>query len=291
MVAPRMKLQQQHNQTHCICYQKPDWSRKKIQQHRKRSPRHTIWTQEVPPILLMRNVSINTDYRPLAGKLKKDVVTLSQRLQWILLRIHQYRVKIIYKPGPELFVADWLSRQNHNKNTDAEIPHMQLGINAIHTATNIPECMTMHELQLVTYLDQHLQCLKDYIIQGWPKSRDQIPQDIRMYLTLRNDMVVIDGVIIKGKSIAVPEPLQKHTPNSYISIIWALKNWTISVQLLLLDRFEYWYWKPHKNFSLCLDIQQTQPKEKRIHEISGKPWEVIDSDMFTLNNNKLLRKV
>ena len=35
-----------------------------------------------------REVSIITDHKPLAAIFKKDVATLSQRFQWILLRIH-----------------------------------------------------------------------------------------------------------------------------------------------------------------------------------------------------------
>ena len=34
---------------------------------------------------------------------KKDVATLLQCIQHILLNIHQYMVQIIYKPGPEFF--------------------------------------------------------------------------------------------------------------------------------------------------------------------------------------------
>ena len=118
----------------------------------------------------MREMSIITDYKPLAAILKK-----------ILLRKHQCRVKIIYKPRPDLFIADWLSRQNSNENKDAEIPGIQLNINEIQTATNIPVYMKMHELQQTTSQDQNLQHCQDYIIQGWPESRDQMPQDIRKY--------------------------------------------------------------------------------------------------------------
>ena len=71
------------------------------------------------------------------------------------------------------------------------------------------ECMTMHELQQAMSQDQHLQHLKDYIIQGWPKSRDQIPQDIKTYWTFRDNMTVIDEVIIKGRCIVVLEAIQK----------------------------------------------------------------------------------
>ena len=62
---------------------------------------------------------------------KKNIAILSQRLQQILLGIHLYRVRIIYKPGPDLFIVDWLSRQNHSENKDEEIPGMQLSIKAI----------------------------------------------------------------------------------------------------------------------------------------------------------------
>ena len=36
----------------------------------------------------------------------------------------------------------------------------------------------MHELQEATSQDQHLM---EYVIQGWPKSKNQLPQDIRTY--------------------------------------------------------------------------------------------------------------
>ena len=54
-----------------------------------------------------REVHIITEHKPLAI-FKKDVVTLSQCMQHILLKNHQYRVQILYKPGPEIFIADWM---------------------------------------------------------------------------------------------------------------------------------------------------------------------------------------
>ena len=51
---------------------------------------------------------IITDHKPLIAMFKKDVTTLSQCIQCIMLKIHQHRVQILYKPGPEIFIADWL---------------------------------------------------------------------------------------------------------------------------------------------------------------------------------------
>ena len=86
-------------------------------------------------------------------------------------------------PGPDLFIANWLSRQNHKEDEDEEIVHMQVNVNTVETATNIPEYMTIHELQHETALDNHLQQLKEHIIKRWPENRDNIPQNLKPYWT------------------------------------------------------------------------------------------------------------
>ena len=50
-----------------------------------------------------REVLVITDHKLLVSMFKKDVATLSQ---CILLKIQQYRVQIVYKPGLEIFIAD-----------------------------------------------------------------------------------------------------------------------------------------------------------------------------------------
>ena len=50
-----------------------------------------------------REVLIITDHKPLISMFKRVVATLSQCIQCIMLKIHQYRVQIIYKPGPKIF--------------------------------------------------------------------------------------------------------------------------------------------------------------------------------------------
>ena len=59
----------------------------------------------------------------------------------------------------------------------------------------------------MTCRDQHMQCLKEYIIQGWPEQEDQVQQAIRPYWIFKDDMAVIDGVIMKGRCIVAPEGL------------------------------------------------------------------------------------
>ena len=68
-------------------------------------------------------------------------------------------MSIITDNKPNLYKAGWLSRQNHKENKDVEIPCMQLDIDTIETATNIPEFITIHELQQATSQDERLQHL------------------------------------------------------------------------------------------------------------------------------------
>ena len=108
-------------------------------------------------------------------------------------------------------MADWLSRHNHSENKDEEIMGMQISINVIQSNTNIPECMTMCELQEVASQDQYPQHLVEYVIQGWCETKSQLPQDIRAYWAFRDGMAVIDRVVIKGRCIVIQEALQQQT--------------------------------------------------------------------------------
>ena len=77
-----------------------------------------------------REVLNITDHKPLVSMFKKDVATLSQQIQCILLKIHQYGVQIIYKSGPKIFIAGWLLRHNHIAGKDKPIKDMDIQVDA-----------------------------------------------------------------------------------------------------------------------------------------------------------------
>ena len=156
----------------------------------------------------MREVNIITDHKPLVVIYKKDVATLSQRIQWILLRIHQYRVKIIYKLDPDLFMADWLSRQSHKEGKDEQIEGMQVNINNIKTSTDIPECMMIWELQDKTN--------KTIIYNNWKNASEKDSQKAKKVQHKPQGVLDISrwhGIISQGHSerwcIVIPNALQK----------------------------------------------------------------------------------
>ena len=76
---------------------------------------------------------------------------------------------------------------------------MGIRIDTIQSVTEIPECMSITQLQQASTQHDHLQCLKSFIIAGWPNTKDELHSHLRPYWSYRDDLVVIDGVIMKGR--------------------------------------------------------------------------------------------
>ena len=104
---------------------------------------------------------------------------------------------------------------------------------------------------------------KTFIIAGCPHTKDELHTKIRLYWPYRDELVVIDGVIIKGRCIIIPDSLkqqvltQLHTNHMGIektkllaceSVFWHNINGNIEAYIKLC--------------ATCLEFQQMQPKER-----------------------------
>ena len=69
--------------------------------------------------------------------------------------------------------------------------------------------MSLLQIQQTTSQDEHLQCLKNIIITSWLHTKEQLHIDIRQYWSYIDDLVVIDGVVMKGRHIIIPESLKQ----------------------------------------------------------------------------------
>ena len=59
-----------------------------------------------------------------------------------------------------------------------------------------------------TEKDETLQALILYINNGWPALRNDVPIEIRPYYNYRQELSVIDGIILKDNRIVVPVKLR-----------------------------------------------------------------------------------
>ena len=135
----------------------------------------------------------------------------------------------------------------------------------------------MAEIQEASAQDDHLQNLKNLITAGWPNTKDMLHADLKAYWLYRDELAVIDGVILKGRCIIMPTNLRHQ-------ILEQLHTNHMGIEKIKLLAHESVYWSSInadidnfiKNCPTCLHFQLTQPKEKIIHHnVPLHPWEVI----------------
>ena len=91
---------------------------------------------------------------------------------------------------------------------DKPIKDIDIRIDTIQSPTDIPECMSILQIQQASAQDDHLQCLKSFIITGWPSTKDKMHSDLKPYWSYRDELAVIDRVVLKGKHIIIPTSLK-----------------------------------------------------------------------------------
>ena len=58
---------------------------------------------------------------------------------------------------------------------------MDVWVDAIQSATDVPECISVAEIEQASIQDDHLQKLKNLIIAGWPNTKDELHVDLKPY--------------------------------------------------------------------------------------------------------------
>ena len=116
-------------------------------------------------------VSVITNHKPFIAIFKKDIASLSQRLQQIPLHIPKYRIIILYKPALQLYIANWLSKHNHKEGKDEEIRGTLTRLLA-HESIN---CVNINKDIEKNAMEHCLTCLE---FKGTQMKDNLIPHDI-----------------------------------------------------------------------------------------------------------------
>ena len=78
----------------------------------------------------------------------------------------------------------------------------------IHEITGVSE--SRHEkIRDMTKCDETLQVLTSTVTNGWPQYINQCPEDIVPSWNFRNEIVVLNGVLLKGNRVIIPNNMQE----------------------------------------------------------------------------------
>ena len=152
--------------------------------------------------LLGRSVTVETDHSPLELIFTKNINDSPSRLQRLLLKCLRFDAHVLYKQGRSIPVANALSREchrkaGHNPKHATEDSAPQRNIHFISTPIDLVAVTSS------TAQDLTLRLLKSTIFNGWPPYRKQYPQDLWGFWNFRCDLMLEDGLVLKGSRIVI----------------------------------------------------------------------------------------
>lgn len=153
-----------------------------------------------------RKVTVHTDHKPLTSIFQKPISLAPARLQRMLLRLSKYDIDIKYVGSKSVLLADTLSRLI---DADGAEPVPGLDVNIAQVIKVEPTLLD--SLREETKADPTLSDLKDRIMGGWPDSMQDLPDRLHPFWCFRDELTMLDGLVMKGNRIVIPAKLRPRT--------------------------------------------------------------------------------
>ena len=226
--------------------------------------------------------TVESDHKPLESIHLKSISQAPPRLQRMLLRIQPYDMKIKYRPGKELLLADALSRIQPRQGGTINLEK------TIHCVRWSEE--KLDDVRRQTDTDAELQPLMEVVTRGWLEDAKMLPKCLRSYWSIKDFLAVEDGILMKGQRLMIPKCLQREV----------LERLHVSHQGIEKTRLRARtcvYWRGiDKDIedmvvkcSACLEFSKSEQKQSMIpHDLPSSPWQKLGSDLFEFEGQHYL---
>lgn len=238
-----------------------------------------------------KTVYVESDHKPLEQIFKKSLDETPLRLQRLRLRLQQYDIVIKYKPGKDLLLADALSRSFNVNDTgmtnidqDVEL-HINLIVENLSFSNEKLKLFVKETASVLDCID-----LKNYIINGWPNNINQIPNHLRFFYSMKDELYFVNGLIFKNKCVIVPKVLRKE-------VLELIHYNHLGIEKCKNRAKRILFW-PHmlkeiedkvRNCMTCLKFQRTHSGEEMLlRDVPNGPWEQLGIDIFYFKTRKYL---
>ncbi len=230
-----------------------------------------------------QRVTVETDHKPLVGIFNKPLNKLSPRIQKMRMKLLRYDLKLVWKPGKEMFVPDTLSRAYLK---DPVKPLFNERVEICSVISVMP--ISNEKLQVfreATEKDPVLQVLRKQLLVGWPEHRREVPECIRPYYMHKDDITCCDQLMFRGNQVIIPSELRsdmlKRIHESHQGVVKSKQR-----------ARDVMFW-PGMNAEIedvvdqcakCQSMRKAEPAEPMIsHKLPERPWSKVGSDLFKHN--------
>ena len=234
--------------------------------------------------LMGRHTVVESDHSPLEQIFKKNISDAPTRLQRMLLRCLKYDVEVVYKPGIKVPVADALSRVCVKKTDRVQQVH------EVSFVAGIKCPIDVKRIKSVCEQDTTHHTLRNMVYRGWPEYRKQCPAELWDYWNFRCDLVIDDGLVLKGDRIVIPDTLREE-------VLRAIHTGHQGETKCILLARESVFWpgvgkdiqKMIQECPVCTKYQAAQPRLPLMQpDLPTKAWSKLGTDIFEYNDSKYL---
>ncbi|KAK0155533.1 hypothetical protein N1851_002013 [Merluccius polli] len=208
----------------------------------------------------------------------------------MLMQLQCYNLDVVYKPGPEMYVSDTLSRATL-PHQGPDTPHVRHAVFA--TQTEYAQLDQAQHLNVTSFrfrqIAQHtgtddvLQELKTVILDGWPDFKEDTPLAVRDYWPFRDELNVQNDVLYRGQCIIIPKALRAE-------LLKRIHSSHIGGEACYRRARDTLFWPSMRaeikdfvaNCSACNEYARNQQKEPMMsHEIPTRPWQTVSMDIYS----------
>ena len=205
----------------------------------------------------------------------------------MMMSLQKYDFTMHYERGKNMHLADMLSRA-YLPYRGKEVDDLE-SVNKVHYLPISDQCLD--EIRAETRRDQSLRELSETILVGWPENKEHAPALTHLYFSVRDELIVQDGLVFKGSSGVIPKSLRA-------DMKLKIHSSHLGIEACLRRARECIYWpgmaaEMKLYISACETCRElnstTHAKETLMsHEVQSRPWEKIATDIFTLDGKDYL---
>lgn len=241
-----------------------------------------------------KEVTVETDHKPLETILKKPISCAPKRLQRMMLRLQRYSFNIVYKPGKSIPIADCLSRAPVEKegtgiDKDRDMLIFKTDYISHLKHLNVTDDRIQEILRENT-IDPVSQKLIKVIKNGWPEKKSSLDRVIQDYWGFRDELVEEQGIILKGERLVIPKGMRSR-------IIKLIHTPHLGIESCVRRAKDVFFWPKMADdikaaldhCEICKKFATTQTKESLIsHDTPERPWQYLGVDYFQLGSEYYL---
>lgn len=228
-----------------------------------------------------REVLVETDHKPLVPIFKKNIAQIgSTRLQSLRIKMMIYNLNVQYRPGSKMHIADLLSRDPLAHKEEDEV----LLNNVIHSITALTPVAdpVKEKIRQATQQDPELQELIRYVQQGWPVSRNKLPEYLRHYWQHREEIHQDSGLLFFGHRIIIPKKLRQEMLNKiHQGHLGISKMQSLAVQTMYWPKLYEEITSITSSCKSCLKHHPKKTKEPMVERMMPtRAWQHLATDIL-----------